>query len=230
MKTIKVNWDNFISKVDLLHDDKPIVINNFIENVEMLVSWQEVENVFNKNECSWRILDDNQDLEVPLVQTEWVGQVQNKDFIHEHIKRGKTFAFNRYSYHNIHTKFLSAEIEKLFNVTCDMHVYGCTSSESSSFPVHYDFPTNFIIQCYGSCDWVIYKNKASGLIDQLKNKGAIDQSKLEKQIETKLQPGDMVYIPAMQYHAAFPDSPRLSLSIPCRPGIRGRLNKRYYKL
>lgn len=230
MRTIKVNWEGFLSNIDLLHNDKPLVVKNFIHDVDLLLSWQEVENVLNKNECKWMFLDNQESITVPTYKTEWSKELQDKEFIHYLIKRGKTFSISEYSCHNQHTKFLSSEVERIFEVVSDLHVYGSTSSENSSFPIHYDFPYNFIIQCDGSCDWVVYKTRASGLIKQPGQKGLIDPSKLEKEIQVKLEPGDMLYIPSMQFHAAFPNSPRLSLSIPCKPGNRGRINKKNYKL
>ena len=104
----------------------------------------------------------------------------------------------------------------------------------TSFPPHADNPANFIIQTYGETDWVVFDNRISQLLDSY-DVGTVDE--LTPIVEVRLKPGDMLYLPSRIYHCAYPDEPRLSMSIPCMPlGPLNRsgdvltLDKNYYKL
>ena len=59
---------------------------------------------------------------------------------------------------------------------------------------------------------ILFKNKISNLLSL---EPVVDNHQLEPIIETKLKPGDLLYVPSRHYHCALPKSPRLSISIPC---------------
>ena len=97
-----------------------------------------------------------------------------------------------------------------------LHVYagytGC-----SSFRVHEDTASNFIIQIEGSTHWTVYKNRCSNIIKPMETcqEEFNDMiSEMEPAVDTILTPGDMIYIPARCYHQAKPTGRRLSVSIP----------------
>jgi len=223
-----INWDLFFNQVDLIHNDKPILLKNFIPNPEKLVSWVDVENALNNYQVKWELIEDQNKLNIPINTTLWGGPQQDKEFIQKKITQGKTFVINQYSIQNNYSKQICSEIETLFPVVTDIHVYGSKGSNSTSFPYHYDSPANFIIQTYGECKWKVYDSFISILIKE--NRPPPDPQKLVPIIETTLTPGDMLYIPPRCYHAAFPDQPRLSASIPCYPGTEGRWDKKYYQI
>jgi ribosomal protein L16 Arg81 hydroxylase len=224
-----INWDLFFNQVDLLHGDKPILLKNFIPYPEKLVSWKDIEKSLNSYQTYWELIKDYNKLQIPLKKAYWKSEgYQDKKFIKDNIDKGNTFMIANYSIQNAYAGLLCKEIESIFPVVTDVHVYGSKGSNSTSFPYHYDEPANFIIQTYGECKWKVYNSFVSILIQG--NHPPPNPQKLIPLIETTLTPGDMLYIPPRCYHAAFPDQPRLSASIPCYPGIEGRWDKEYYKI
>jgi len=223
-----INWDLFQNQADLIHNDKPILLKNFIPNPEKLLSWVDVENALNNYESNWEIIKNNEKINIPKENILWHGEYFNKKFIHDNINNGETFIIEKYSIQNSYIRSICKDLEFLFPVTTGAHVYGSKGTNSTSFPYHYDLPANFIIQTYGQCDWKIYKNSISLLFSNLNKPPNPD--KLIPIIETTLFPGDMLYIPPRIYHAAFPNQSRLSVSIPCYNGIKGRWDKNYYQL
>tara|TARA_B110000503_G_scaffold16972_2_gene24401 strand:+ start:2905 stop:3597 length:693 start_codon:yes stop_codon:yes gene_type:complete len=224
----KIDWNRFFKEVDLIHNDQPILLENFIPNPENFLSWKEVENALNSYIFYWEIFDGFSKLDLPQEHSKYLPPYFSKESLQSHIKEGKTFIISKYSISNSYTKALCSEIESLFPVTVDMHVYGSKGNTSSSFPYHFDLPSNFIIQTYGECEWKVYSNFPSTLIQDSHPDLNID--KLDKVLHTTLKPGDMLYIPSRFYHAAFPNQPRLSVSIPCTPGVKGRVDKNYYEI
>jgi ribosomal protein L16 Arg81 hydroxylase len=224
-----INWDLFFSQVDLIYDDKPLLIKNFIPNPESLASWKDVEKSLNGYELGWEIIENSKKINIPTLNIRWKnGGYFDKEFIYNNINQGKTFQITRYSTQNNYIRKICSEIETLFPVTTDAHLYGSKGNNSSSFPYHYDRPTNFIIQTYGECKWEVYSNTISLLFQE--DFPRLDPTKLTPIIQTTLTPGDLLYIPSRFHHAAFPNQPRLSVSIPCFPGTVGRWDKTIYKL
>jgi hypothetical protein len=223
-----INWDLFFDQVDLIHDDKPIYIKNFLPNPEKLASWEDVEKALNNYGAKWEIIKNNQNVNIPKNFLKWSEEYFDKSFIHNCINKGETFVIEKYSIQNDYARSICKEIEDLFPVITDIHVYGSKGNISTSFPYHYDLPANFIIQTYGECNWKVFNNSISTLLEITKY--APNPNKLTPIIETILTPGDMLYIPSRYHHAAFPNQSRLSASIPCYPGTEGRWDKNYYKI
>ena len=229
-----INWDLFFEKVDLYHNDKPILLKNFIPNPEELLSWKDVESLLNGYESHWEILKNQEKLLIPTKKSYWMpeGGYADKQFLKNSIEEGKTFIISNYSIHKPYTRAICQEIESRFKVITDMHVYGSKGNSSTSFMHHYDNPCNFIIQTYGKCLWKVYDNQVSLLLHnhQEETFNAINPQKLNLIIEDELSPGDMIYLPSRLIHVALPNQPRLSVSIPCYPGTEGRWDKNYYKI
>ena len=100
-----------------------------------------------------------------------------------------------------------------------MHLYAGIG-ECSSFRVHEDMPSNFIIQVEGETQWTVYKNRCAEIVKDftINDKPDIIDT-LEIAIDTVLKPGDIIYIPPRTYHRASPSGKRLSVSIPIQHGI-----------
>lgn len=224
-----INWNLFLNEVDLLHNDKPVYLKNFVPNYQNLLSWGDVESSLNNYQSEWEIINNRgHKVDIPLVKNQWSPPYQNKNFIHKHIQNGSTFTLSKYSVYNNYTKTLGSEIEDVFKVSSEMFVFGSKKESSPSFKPHYDEPSNFIIQIEGNTKWIVYSNTISELISNPPIPP--DFQKLSPLIETTLQPGDFLYIPSRCFHVAIPQSPRLSISIPCKPGTHGRIDKTIYKL
>jgi len=223
-----INWNLFFNQVDLIHDDKPVYIKNFIPNPEKLASWEDVEKALNSYQTHWNLLKNNKKVNIPTHSAFWGEEYLDKNFIQNHIQKGKTFIILKYSIFNSYAKKICSEIENLFPVIADSHVYGSKGNSSTSLSHHYDRPSNFIIQTYGKCEWKIYLNSISSLIQE--NFPPLNPQKLTPLIEVVLSPGDILYIPSRFHHVALPTNPRLSVSIPCTPEVKGRWDKNYYKI
>ena len=105
------------------------------------------------------------------------------------------------------------EIESRYYVNCDAHVYGALGG-ASSFKIHWDQPANLIIQIEGETDWTVYNERCSTLIKYDGYPYNPTEEEVTPCITHKMLPGDVLYIPARQYHCARPHDKRLSLSIP----------------
>ena len=87
------------------------------------------------------------------------------------------------------------------------HLYASNSNKSVSFTPHADKPHNVILQTEGETEWIRYNEFSSVL-------GKTDTpEKLTVAEHTILKPGEMIYLPARQYHMAKTFMPRLSVSI-----------------
>ena len=223
-----INWSLFRNQIDLFYNDKPILLKNFIPNPEKLASWVDVEISLNNPHTHWELIENHFKINIPTNPTRWGGPRQDKRFIQNHIIQGKTFVIQQYSLQNNYTKLFCQKLEDLFPIVTDMHLYGSKSGTTSSFSPHFDFPANIIIPTYGECEFKVFSNSISILLEQTNH--SPDITKLTPIIETTLSPGDMLYIPSRFYHVAQPNEPRLSVSIPCYPGITERWDKNYYKL
>ena len=226
------------SEFNLSVEDNPFYIKGFLDTPQDYLNWKNIEEALNSNSHIWQILmPDEQSgmvLDIPESRPYWLPHtIQDKSFLKHHIDAGNTFVITNYSNHNSNTKHITSCIEEVYNVAANIHVYG-SKNVFTSFPPHADNPANFIIQTYGETDWVVFDNRISQLLDSY-DVGTVDE--LTPIVEVRLKPGDMLYLPSRIYHCAYPDEPRLSMSIPCMPlGPLNRsgdvltLDKNYYKL
>lgn len=202
---------------NLHHNDKPILIKNCIPTPEKYVSWNDIEHLLNAGIYYTEILVNKNKFDIPYTPYFWHPKVtQNKEFIFENINRGNTFVIHQYSQWNEYINGLTSVIERLFDVMCDAHIYGSVGNTAESFCPHIDVPVNFIFQVEGTTKWRVYNNMASDLLSQNEVNASVPEHELEVLIEHDLSPGDLLYVPGRNFHGAFPDSQRLSISIPCR--------------
>jgi mannose-6-phosphate isomerase-like protein (cupin superfamily) len=106
---------------------------------------------------------------------------------------------------------ISSNIESLTNRPVDAHIYFSKSkSLKNGFGIHKDFSDNFIVQVDGETHWQVGGKtyyEADRNINKFKEDDAIF-------IDTILQPGDAIFIPANVYHSPKNLSKRISVSFP----------------
>jgi len=203
------------------YEDHAYYFPNLVENPSEYLTWMDVEDCVNNTSFyEFDIIgNDGFSVSIDRYDKSWCNTklVQNSQQIANHINDGDTFVITNYGFRNRKTQELLREFEEIFpSVACTIHAYGGVK-ESKSFNIHDDFPPNFIIQVEGETKWKVYKNRASSLLDVGFGKNTISEEDLEIDLEVVLKPGDTIYIPSRAYHCAFPDSGRLSMSIPCWP-------------
>jgi len=124
----------------------------------------------------------------------------SKDKIYNFWKNeNKTFVIPFAEYEKKELVDICFEFERFFGHG-QVNVYASHAKDSQSFPAHGDATENFLFHTEGKTKWTIYKefipNKPETIID-----------------EFILEPGDLLYIPAYQYHKVDTIGPRILLSI-----------------
>ena len=196
--------------------DFPMVFPNAYDNPEKLVGGLDVQRCLNN---PWwyniEMLDsNNMKVPMPTVPEQWHDKfVPEKSVIFELANSNHTFVIGKYGHHNCAVEELLDEIESRYYVNCDAHVYGALGG-ASSFKIHWDQPANLIIQIEGETDWTVYNERCSTLIKYDGYPYNPTEEEVTPCITHKMLPGDVLYIPARQYHCARPHDKRLSLSIP----------------
>ena len=216
MSKIKEKFSNLIKQQNLNIFDGPFVVKNFLKNVEDYLNWDTLNEAINTDIVEWELIDkDTQKfIEIPQNSPFWTGiRQQDKQFILDYVNNGSTFLITRCCILNDNLKSLVSDIQKAFPVTCDIHIYGSKGTNSKSFYPHSDRPNNFIIQAIGDTDWIVFKNRISNMLSYEYYEPKREE--LIPALEVTLSPGDLLYIPPRAYHAALPNMPRLSMSIPC---------------
>lgn len=213
-----------LNETNLLIDDKPHFFKNFVENPSDYVTWSTIEDCLNKPELFHFELiskEDNQKIEIPKYTKSWIWdrKVQDKRFLIDKFNRGHGVVIMNYGYYSRQTMELLTVFERMFDIDAAIHVY-CGLEDSASFPIHDDYPVNFIIQVEGKTRWKVFENRISYLYqigtlnNQMPNR-MIDEKELKVAIDVELEPGDALYIPSRCYHVAYPKGKRISMSIPC---------------
>jgi hypothetical protein len=103
-------------------------------------------------------------------------------------------------------KNLILQVEHDNNVYAHSHIY-MGKFGSRSFSIHADNPNNLIVQCIGKSKVTIYNEYGN-------EPGQSNNSDLTIKEQCILEPGNSVFIPALQYHLFEPLTDRLSISIP----------------
>jgi hypothetical protein len=95
--------------------------------------------------------------------------------------------------------------------TVDAHIYfSRDNSLDNGFGIHNDAAHNFIIQIEGTTHWKVGSNYY--LNDEVNLSSFKDNDTLS--IDTILEPGDAIFVPAYVYHSAKSLSKRISISFP----------------
>ena len=212
-----------LNETNLLFEDKPHYFKNLLPNPHEVLTWDDVESCLNRPEIfNFEMIDPyNLKLDIPQAKKAWVWDhtVQDKRFMFEQLHKGSGLVIMNYGSYSEQTNKLLTIFERMFNVNSAIHVY-CGLSGSKSFPIHDDYPVNFIIQVEGKTRWKVFNNRISylykigSLNDRIEGK-RINEDDLDVAIDVELEPGDALYIPSRCYHVAYPEGKRLSMSIPC---------------
>lgn len=230
-----INWDLFFNQVDLVHDDKPVYIQNFISNPQNFVSWEDISSILNNHLLEWRIINNGFETKVPVYQS-FIGDIfQDKSFIYEHIKKGSTFIIEKYITYNEYVKSLLVEIENHFDVAAGAHIFGSKNKPKTiSYSPHIDYDPLFIFNIEGITTWDLFTNKSSTLLTRNEVNQNVELNKLTLYSTYNLSPGDFLYIPQRTYHKAIPDTNhphRLSLNVSTFVNQSSlRIDKSYYQL
>lgn len=147
----------------------------------------------------------------------------NRENFYKHLNENKTIYISDFEHYNDDAKKLVDAVVAIFSktdVTCHAtcHLYmGKISSQS--FDPHCDIPCNFIFQVKGKNRAIVYHNRCSDLmatetIAYSERRNKIYHEELKVCLDVVLEPGDVLYIPAKQYHAIIPLEDRISFSIP----------------
>ena len=217
---IEERFSKLISDKGMSLLDNPFLVEKFFDMKEH-ISWSILDEAINNDLAWWELIEKTgKKMDIPYTVPYWLAPMpqQNKSFIIDHVKRGYTFIIFKSFVLNEKLKSLMTIIQHCFNVAADIHIYGSKGKSGGlSFTPHADNPANFIIQVEGETEWVVFKNRVSDLLKVEYVLQEDDILKLDPVIETRLKPGDLLYIPSRHYHCAMPKSPRMSISIPCIP-------------
>lgn len=213
-----------LNETDLLKNDQPHFFKNFLTNTQEIVTWDAIEDCVNRPEIfNFELIDKdtNMKIDIPYHNKTWIWDrtVQDKLFVFDKLNRGHGLVIMNYASYSQITNKLVSIFERLFDINAAVHVY-CGLEGSSSFPIHDDYPVNFIIQIEGTTRWKVFKNRISSLykigsLNDMRRDKKINEEDLEVAIDVELSPGDALYIPSRCYHVAYPKEKRISISIPC---------------
>jgi hypothetical protein len=187
-------------------------INEF--NPQSILSWKEVENYLNNPYLYGKqqiyIIDNGETipLEEKIYPWSTVPKFSSGE-IFGHINSGKAFYCANFSKFNNTCNSLSAEVyENIPDIYLDFHVYGGLKKTAESFSIHRDTANNIILQIDGESHWKVYNADFS-----IEERNLYSDDRLQMLIDYTLKPGDLLYIPAGNYHKCYPLSKRLSISI-----------------
>jgi hypothetical protein len=170
-------------------DDVPEVYRSAIP--KNLVSWKDL----------YTCIETRMDMMIKMIDPEdGIAKEFYRDeveFIMSQINSGNSFIIHNYRYKDENTLNFVRSIQKKYNVVCDLHVYaGLEKKNFNSFKKHVDPSANFICQFDGVSNWKVYDKQTDNTV-----------------IDTKLFPGDVLYIPFETYHLAEPEGKRISVSV-----------------
>jgi ribosomal protein L16 Arg81 hydroxylase len=208
-----------LNETNLTVDDKPHFFKKLLANPSELLTWNDLEVCLNSPELyQFELIDQltSQKISIPEHSKAWIWdrKVQDKSFIFEKFNQGHGLVITNYGSYSAKTNHLLTIFEKLFFINAAIHVYGGLEG-AKSFPIHDDYPANFIIQVEGSTRWKVFKNRISYMYKTGTMNGIVREEDLEVAIDVTLEPGDALYIPSRCFHVAYPTGKRLSMSIPC---------------
>jgi len=231
---IDLNWDLFFSQVDLIHDDKPVFIKNFLPNYKKFLSWDTVEKSINRYNCKIDLLDPNDGskfIPIPTYPNMYGEHLQDKKFIFDKINKGYTFMARGYSFSHPYLSLLCSEINNKFKTNSEAQFLGSKGNLSNSFNDHCDETPILIFQTFGQIKWTVYDNKISSLFPREITNTNIKTNKLTNPTTFTLSPGDFLYLPNRTYHKITLKEPRLTISISCFPiRFTNLIDRNYYNL
>ena len=235
MSTLKVNTQSLIEhSYKLYKNDYPFVIDNFIENVDCIMSAADLEFCLNNPNYPGYILHQEKG-KIVSDDGEWNVHPNVKERF-DALRDGHGICIMGYGEHSKETNDLMGVFEQIFDVNAKLYLQVNFNSTEVGFGLHADdrdMMGIFIVQIEGYTDWKIFKNRQSGLYAQDRRYDGISENDLEIDLYHRLLPGQLLYIPHRTFHLAKPSSRRVSLSIPCLARNRNSLpdhDRNFYKL
>ena len=122
-----------------------------------------------------------------------------KAYLHDIWLSGGTLILTKASLLTPRINLIAGAIERYYEGAADAHFYCSNEADATSFPAHRDSDDNFLVHAYGDVDWEINRT-----LDNVKGNTDL----------VKLTTGDLLYIPIGLEHQAFPQSKRISISVP----------------
>lgn len=225
-------WNKFHTQINFYYQDQPFIIKGCLDNPSQYVTWKDIENCLNTPQAySIESInrDDGSKISIPTERCYWIPykEVQIKSELFNILNDGHTMIIAEYSWHSELANNLVKELEDRYDIGCDIHVY-CSTKPSRSFHIHDDIPANIICQVEGKTRWKIYNNRSSVFYNtgrlQERHRNHPEEN-FDIIMDEILEPGDILYIPSRQFHAAIPSEPRISMSIPCFSSQLRQFNK-----
>ena len=102
------------------------------------------------------------------------------------------------------------ELELLTEKPVDAHIYfDYTNKKGHSFPIHWDYADNLIVQIEGKTNFKIWNFYTDN--ENIRLVKSLDKSPF---IDVIMEPGDIIFVPAKMWHQAISETKRLSISFP----------------
>ena len=235
MSTLKVNTQSLIEhSYKLYKNDYSFVIDNFIENVDCIMSVTDLEFCLNNPNHSGYIVHQEDKMISGGGEYNFHPNVGERfDALHG----GLGICLTNYGEYSQETNDLVGIFEQIFDVNAKLYLQVNLNSTKVGYGLHVDDRVTmgiFIIQIEGYADWKVFKNRQSCLYAQDRRHDCeIDENDLEIDLYHRLLPGQLLYIPHRAFHIAKPSSRRVSLSVPCFPRNSNSVpdyDRNFYKL
>lgn len=189
---------------------EPFYIENF---TSVFFSWKDLENLLNLrpfvNGARFTIIRPEKKYSWP--NCFWLSDVNSfpPNIIKECIQNNACY-FKDCSRVNEHINSLCGNLEVLTKKPVDAHIYfDLTGQKNKSFPAHWDFAHNLIVQMEGQTNFKIWN-----FFTDNEEKRSKEEMKEKPFIDVVLKPGDAVFVPAKMWHKADSITKRISISFP----------------
>lgn len=162
-----------------------------------------------------------------------------KKYVHELWNSGSSIILTKASLLTPNISAVAKAVEDRYpgKAAADAHFYCSPNADARSFPCHADLDDNLLVHAIGSVRWKVYNVWAKIDTDEKGRRKFVSSVTMSEEEETKHTPiidtvlnvGDLLYIPAGMFHKAIPIGPRISISVPFSESDTQRpLDRNYY--